>query len=122
MKLEQLLDLFFSDEYMLLRFVCELKELLNAIHTEDVEKLLDLFESLRRLMKPAPEHPLAPPMLHKNSVLGLYIRRMIVLFESLTFDDLIILYEDFQAYVKEWEDDAGTSTSKSLLDSSSYYK
>lgn len=64
-----------------------------------VQGLLDLFDSVGRLMKPALDHSLSLPALNKNSVLGLYIRRVIIFFEKLPFDQVVALYEALKKYL-----------------------
>lgn len=61
-----------------------------------IEGLLDTFDVLSRLIKSAQDHSLASPhSLCRSSVLGLYVRRIIVFFEQLSFSEVTQLYDAF---------------------------
>ncbi|XP_011865096.1 PREDICTED: anaphase-promoting complex subunit 5 isoform X2 [Vollenhovia emeryi] len=91
MELDALLNMMY--EYSLDRFADQLEINLDAIHEKGIDELLDLFDNLRRLME-SKDHPLALPALSRNSVLGLYVRRMLIFFEKLAFDQVVALYND----------------------------
>lgn len=55
-------------------------------------------------MKPLLDNPHVA-LLNKHSVLGLYVRRMIMLFEKLTFYKVVALFEDLKGYVRQDSDD-----------------
>ncbi|XP_015517721.1 anaphase-promoting complex subunit 5 [Neodiprion pinetum] len=93
-----LLNLLHSEEYVLQRFAQQLEVKLDELYHKGVEGLLDLSESLMRLMDTPLDHCVAHPALNKNSVLGLYTRRIIISFEKLTFHQVVALYESFKPY------------------------
>lgn len=99
MEFNALLDVLYSSEYILHRFAHQLEVQLNVLRGKGVEGLLDLFDSVGRLMKPTLDHSLSLPALNKNSVLGLYIRRVIIFFEKLPFDQVVALYEALKKYL-----------------------
>lgn len=101
MDLNSLLNILYSSEYILHRFAHELEVQLNILREEGVEGLVDLFDSVGRLMKPSLDHSLSLPALNKNSVLGLYVRRVVVFFEKLPFDQIVSLYEAIKKYVEK---------------------
>lgn len=98
MELNVLLNLLYSPEYVLHRFANQLETELNILCNKGVDGLLDLFNSLCRLIE-SKEHALSMPMLNRNSVLGLYIRRMRIFFEKLPFNQVVVLYNDLKKYV-----------------------
>ncbi|XP_011643849.1 anaphase-promoting complex subunit 5 [Pogonomyrmex barbatus] len=98
MELDALLNMMYEPEYSLHRFADRLEINLDAIHEKGVDELLDLFDNLRRLME-SKDHALALPALSRNSVLGLYVRRMLIFFEKLAFDQVVALYNDMEKYV-----------------------
>lgn len=99
MEFGALLNVLYSPEYILHRFARQLEVQLNVLIGKGVEGLLDLFDSIGRLMKPTLDHSLSLPALNKNSVLGLYIRRVIIFFEKLPFDQVVSLYEGLKKYL-----------------------
>jgi len=98
MELDALLNMLYEPEYALHRFADRLEINLDAIHEKGIDELLDLFDNLRRLME-SKDHALALPALNRNSVLGLYVRRMLIFFEKLTFNQVVALYNDLEKYV-----------------------
>lgn len=98
MELDALLNMLYEPEYALHRFADRLEINLDAIHEKGIDELLDLFDNLRRLME-SKDHALALPALNRNSVLGLYVRRMLIFFEKLAFDQVVALYNDLEKYV-----------------------
>ncbi|XP_033223750.1 anaphase-promoting complex subunit 5 isoform X2 [Belonocnema kinseyi] len=100
MDLRPLLDLLYSSEFVLQQFAHTLENELQLLNDNGVMALLDLFENLGKLTKPALDHSLAQPLLNKNSVLGLYVRRIIILFERLTFYQVVLLYESLKNYIE----------------------
>ncbi|KAI4477768.1 hypothetical protein M0804_012596 [Polistes exclamans] len=99
MELYTLLNILYSSEHIY-SFGHELELQLNTLLEKGIEGLLDLFDNLGRLMKSTLDHAIAVPLLNKNSVLGLYVRRIIIFFEKLPFDQSILLYEDLKNYAK----------------------
>ncbi|XP_029166139.1 anaphase-promoting complex subunit 5 [Nylanderia fulva] len=98
MELSTLLDMLYESEYALHRFADQLEVELDVLDEKGVDGLLDLFDSLRRLMEPK-DHSLSLPALNRNSVLGLYVRRMLIFFEKLAFDQVVTLYNDLKKYI-----------------------
>lgn len=99
MELTALLDMLYEPEYALHRFADQLEVELDVLYEKGVDGLLDLFDSLRRIMEPK-DHSLSLPALNRNSVLGLYVRRMLIFFEKLAFDQVVILYNDLKKYIE----------------------
>ncbi|XP_060832174.1 anaphase-promoting complex subunit 5 [Bombus pascuorum] len=99
MDLNTLLNILHSPEYILHRFAHHMEVQLNMLRGKGVEGLLDLFDNVGRLTKPSLDHSLSLPALNKNSVLGLYIRRVIIFFEKLPFDQVVALYEALKKYL-----------------------
>lgn len=99
LELTALLDMLYEPEYALHRFADQLEVELDVLYEKGVDGLLDLFDSLRRLMEPK-DHSLSLPALNRNSVLGLYVRRMLIFFEKLAFDQVVILYNDLKKYIE----------------------
>ncbi|XP_014476776.1 PREDICTED: anaphase-promoting complex subunit 5 isoform X2 [Dinoponera quadriceps] len=100
MELNILLNLLYSPEYVLHRFAKQLEIELDILCNKGVDGLLDLFNSLHRLIE-SKEHPLSfSPTLSRNSVLGLYVRRMRIFFEKLPFNQVVALYNDLKKYVE----------------------
>ena len=93
-----------SSEFVLLHLSAQLQTDLEKICSEGVKELLDLFNSLGNLMKPIIETP-HMALLNKHSVLGLYVRRMIIMFEKLSFYKVVALFEDIKAYISKDIDD-----------------
>jgi len=86
--------------YALHRFADQLEVELDVLYEKGIDGLLDLFDNLRRMIEPK-EHPLSISMLNKNSVLGLYVRRMLIFFEKLAFDQVVVLYNDLKKYIEK---------------------
>ncbi|XP_035723802.1 anaphase-promoting complex subunit 5-like [Vespa mandarinia] len=100
MEMYTLLHMLYSSEHIY-SFGHELELQLNTLLDKGIEGFLDLFDSLGRLMKSTLDHAISVPLLNKNSVLGLYVRRIIIFFEKLPFDQAVLLYEDLKNYVKK---------------------
>lgn len=99
MELNALLNLLYSPEYVLHRFANKLEVELDVLCNKGVDGLLDLFNSLCRLTE-SKDHALSLPLLSRNSVLGLYVRRMRIFFEKLPFNQVVALYNDLKKYVQ----------------------
>ncbi|XP_032683400.1 anaphase-promoting complex subunit 5 isoform X2 [Odontomachus brunneus] len=99
MELNVLLNLLYSPEYILHRFANQLEVELDILCNKGVDGLLDLFNSLCRLIE-SKEHTLSIPILSRNSILGLYVRRMRIFFEKLPFNQVVALYNDLKKYVE----------------------
>ncbi|PNF24685.1 hypothetical protein B7P43_G17552 [Cryptotermes secundus] len=97
LELSELRGILSSGEYALLTAHIQNfeKKLLEA-HQRGVASILDLIQSLGRLMV-EPSH-MAPPIVHKSSVIGLYIRRIMVLFDKLSFSQVVGIYQAFKLY------------------------
>lgn len=105
MKLERILNILYSPEYMLQRFACKLKTDMTSLMGNGVEGLMDLFTNVGKLMKPGEQqHQLGTVLLNKNSVLGLYVRRMCVLFEKLAFSQVVSLHAANLQFCRFFED------------------
>lgn len=100
MELNTLLNTLHSSEYTLDRIADRLEFYLNVLCEEGIEKLLDLIDNLAQLMKASSDHPSSSPALNKNSVLGIYVRRIIIFFEKLQFDQVVLLYEALKQFVE----------------------
>lgn len=100
MEIDTLLTELHSPNHVLQRFAKELES--ECVHVCDtgIEGLSELFDVLTRFMKSSLGHSLIPNLPSSNSVLGLYVRRIIVFFEQLSFSDVAQLYD---AFVKEFD-------------------
>ncbi|XP_043461028.1 anaphase-promoting complex subunit 5 [Leptopilina heterotoma] len=119
MDLRPLFNFLYSSEFVLQQFAHNLENELKLLRDNGVMGLLDLFENLGKLTKSNSEHSLSQPLLNKNSVLGLYVRRIIILFERLTFYQIVLLYESLKDYIKssindETESSVGLKTDESF--------
>lgn len=119
MDLRPLFNYLYSSEFVLQQFTQNLENELKLLCDNGVMGLLDLFENLGKLTKSNTEHSLSQPLLNKNSVLGLYVRRIIILFERLTFYQIVLLYESLKDYIKssindEAENSVGLKTDESF--------
>lgn len=95
MEMETLLSELHSPNHILQCFAKELEsECLHMCNT-GIEGLSELFDVLTRFMKSSMDHSLSSHLLCRNSVLGLYVRRIIVFFEQLSFSDVAQLYDAF---------------------------
>lgn len=103
-----MLNTLYAPEYALHRFADQLEVELDVLHRKGVDGLIDLFDSLRRLMA-LKDHSLFSPLLNKNSILGLYVRRMLVFFEKLAFDQVVTLYNDLKKYIEKKVDGSENS-------------
>lgn len=97
--------LIMSPTFKLSRLKLIVEAQMNTLVEDGVRKLLDLFDDLGNLMKPAVDNNPHIALLNKQSVLGLYVRRMIMLYEKLTFCKIVSLYEAFKLYYSELEDE-----------------
>lgn len=125
MKLLDLLQMLRSPEYTLQRFAFQLEFEISKLCENGVEGLLELFDSLTRLMKPSHDHSLSPPALYRNSVLGIYVRRIIVIFEQLQFIQVVKLHEyvvaEFVTVMDQDESTTSISSPKKNLSPSRKY-
>lgn len=99
MELNSLLNTLYIPEYALHRFADQLEVKLDMLYKKGIDGLLDLFDSLRRMIEPKEHLPVS--ILNKNSVLGLYVRRMLIFFEKLAFDQVVVLYNDLKKYIEK---------------------
>ncbi|KAL0098394.1 hypothetical protein PUN28_008359 [Cardiocondyla obscurior] len=99
MEKDALLNMLQEPEYSLHRYAGRLEINLDVIQEKGIDELLDLFDNLRRLMES--KDALALPVLSRNSVLGLYVRRMLIFFEKLAFDQVVALHNDLEKYARE---------------------
>lgn len=120
MELNALLKMLRSSDYVLQRFALQLEVEMAQLCEKGVEGLLELFDSLGKLMKPSLDHSLSTPALYKNSVLGLYVRRLIIFFEQLSFSQVVNLFEDYftEFEVVMDEDNSRMSSTSKILGSS----
>ncbi|XP_012256347.2 anaphase-promoting complex subunit 5 isoform X2 [Athalia rosae] len=96
--LRSLLKLIRSEEYILQRLASQLENKFELLYEMGVKGLLDLSDSLMHLMDPALDLCHSHPALNKNSVLGLYTRRIVISLEKLSFYQVVALYESFKSY------------------------
>lgn len=77
----------------------EFTDRLKEFYEEDILPLTDFFQELHRMLS----EPIAPemPVISSNSVLGLFFRRMILMFDSLSFSQVTALYNQFKHYYEE---------------------
>ncbi|KAJ8667297.1 hypothetical protein QAD02_008959 [Eretmocerus hayati] len=93
-----------SSEYSLTKLSAETHNELESICGSGIQGLLDLFDSLPSMMRPILEDPYIC-LLSKNSVLGLYVRRSLMMFEKLDFSRIVSLSEELKEYFKTPVDD-----------------
>ncbi|XP_056636653.1 anaphase-promoting complex subunit 5 [Diorhabda sublineata] len=74
---------------------------LATLNEEGIGNLLDIVDSLVKIMSRSEDHPNSTSVIAKTSIAGYYIRRFIVYFEKLTFSEVVKVFEDFQAYYEE---------------------
>ncbi|KAK9882007.1 hypothetical protein WA026_018860 [Henosepilachna vigintioctopunctata] len=80
------------------------KQDLNEINNNGVGSLLDVIDGLSRLMadnESDPIHLANKCIISKNSVVGYYLRRLIVNFDKLTFSEVTEIYSSFQRYCRD---------------------
>lgn len=77
----------------------EFLDRLKEFYEEDVLPLMDFFQELHRMLT----EPITPemPVISSSSVLGLFFRRMILVFDSLSFSQVTTLYNQFKHYYEE---------------------
>ncbi|XP_061189675.1 anaphase-promoting complex subunit 5-like [Saccostrea echinata] len=77
----------------------EFMDRLKEFYEEDVLPLMDFFQELHRMLT----EPITPemPVISGSSVLGLFFRRMILVFDSLSFSQVTTLYNQFRRYYEE---------------------
>lgn len=119
MELDALLEVLYASEYVLHRFAKQLEVQLDTLHGKGVDGLLDLFDSLRRSMEPK-DHPLSLPVLNRNSVLGLYVRRMLIFFEKLPFNQVVALYNNLKKYIERKIDSLEDSDTSAIFKRDDY--
>ncbi|PSN35870.1 Anaphase-promoting complex subunit 5 [Blattella germanica] len=73
---------------------------LMEIHQNGVGSILDLIQNLSRLIV-EPTHMVAP-VVHKSSIIGLYIRRIMILFDKLSFSQVVGIYQTFKQYYEKY--------------------
>ncbi|XP_049828082.1 anaphase-promoting complex subunit 5 isoform X1 [Schistocerca gregaria] len=71
---------------------------LLEIYKKGVGSILDLISSVGRLML---EPSVMMPIVNKSSVIGLYLRRIILHFEKLSFSQVVSVYQVFKEYCQE---------------------
>lgn len=97
----------------------EFMDRLKEFYEEDVLPLMDFFQELHRMLS----EPITPeiPVISSSSVLGLFFRRMILVFDSLSFSQVTSLYNQFKHYYEEVNGPAPVDESEnfggSLMDS-----
>lgn len=97
LELNELRAIMSSGKYALLTaHVQNFDKKLVEILQKGVSSILDLIQSLRRLMV-EPSH-MVPAIVHKSSVIGLYIRRIMVLFDKLSFSQVVGIFQAFKLY------------------------
>ncbi|XP_057337255.1 anaphase-promoting complex subunit 5 [Microplitis mediator] len=100
MEIDTLLTELHSPNHVLQCFAKELESECVHVCNTGIEGLSELFDVLTKFMKSSLDHSLTPHLLCRNSVLGLYVRRIIVFFEQLSFSDVAQLYD---AFVKDFD-------------------
>ena len=72
---------------------------------EGVGGLMDLNVSLEKMVSPEKRRPEEQnlPFIHRTSVVGLFIRRIILCFDKLNFSEVSHLYHNFKRYCLQGE-------------------
>jgi len=73
-------------------------ERLEELSEEGVRSIMDLFQTLQESLFQDPA-----PLLNKTSVLGLFVRRMILAFEKLSFSQVRNLHTRYRLYYECWQ-------------------
>lgn len=100
MNCQELFKILNNSDYTLSHYSHELELDLSAVKDGGVKEILDLFDDLEKLMKPKIDNPYMT-LLNKQSILGLYVRRAIVMFQKLNFHRVVTLFEEFKSYVND---------------------
>ncbi|XP_072399918.1 anaphase-promoting complex subunit 5 isoform X1 [Diabrotica undecimpunctata] len=79
---------------------------LATLNEEGIGNLLDIVDSLLKIMDKSDDPLNSNSSIAKTSIAGYYLRRFIVFFEKLTFSEVAKVYEDFQTYYNELEKSA----------------
>lgn len=108
MEVNNVLNMLYAPEYALHRFAGKLEVELDNLYRNGVDRLIDLFDSLHQLVD-IKENSFFIPLLNRNSVLGLYVRRILVVFDKLTFDQVVVLSKDLKRYIKKKIDSSKNS-------------
>ena len=79
------------------------KEDITQIVEEGVGGLMDLAVSLEKMVSPEKRRPEEQnlPYIHRTSVVGLFIRRIILCFDKLNFSEVSHLYHNFKEYCEK---------------------
>ncbi|XP_063240526.1 anaphase-promoting complex subunit 5 [Bacillus rossius redtenbacheri] len=78
-----------------LRTVRNFKDRMARLFDEGISSLLDVSQSLRTLMS---EPSQINPTVHRSSIIGIYLRRIVVYFDKLNFSQLVSLFTSFKSY------------------------
>nr|XP_023020876.1 anaphase-promoting complex subunit 5 [Leptinotarsa decemlineata] len=98
----ELRNLFTSKKYLIPQTLIEsFNQSLSTLNKLGVGNLLDIVESLQKLMNHA-DDPTNNGVIAKSSIVGYYLRRFNVYFDKLTFSEVTGVYENFQRYYEEW--------------------
>ncbi|XP_045463070.1 anaphase-promoting complex subunit 5 [Harmonia axyridis] len=105
LELSELWSLLISESYELPpALLITFKDELLLITRKGIEALVDYIDNLNRLMEY--ENSLAYDYfsIAKTSVVGVYLRRLIVNFDRLTFFEVTEVFSEFQKYCKDFEE------------------
>ncbi|KAI0218824.1 Anaphase-promoting complex subunit 5 [Lamellibrachia satsuma] len=72
-------------------------EQLRNLSTEEVGAVMDLFQTLPINLFQEPK-----PLLHKCSVLGFFVRRILLAFDKLSFSQVAALHNRYKAFYSQW--------------------
>ena len=76
---------------------------MRQIVLEGVGGLMDLTVDLEKMVSPEKRRPEEQnmPIIHRTSVVGLFIRRIILCFDKLNFSEVSHLYHNFKQYCEQ---------------------
>ncbi|XP_064650104.1 anaphase-promoting complex subunit 5-like isoform X2 [Lineus longissimus] len=69
----------------------------EEMYSEGIRKIMDFFQFLSDVLLQEPN-----TLVNKSSVVGLFIRRMVLSFETLSFSQVTKIYHQYRRYYEEW--------------------
>ncbi|KAJ9592635.1 hypothetical protein L9F63_015690, partial [Diploptera punctata] len=100
LELNELQAMLTSGKYNLLpAHMQSFEKKLMEIYQKGVGSILDLVQSMQRLLV-EPSH-MVSPVVHKSSIIGLYMRRIMIFFDKLSFSQVVDIYQSFKRYYEK---------------------
>ncbi|GLG92673.1 Anaphase-promoting complex subunit 5 [Gryllus bimaculatus] len=96
LELNELQELLQTDKFQLLpQHLKTFNTQLQQLYDNGVGSVLDLMQNVKQLMV---EPSTVLPVVHKTSVIGLYLRRILVFFDKMSFSQVVLMYKAYQKY------------------------